>query len=570
MFGRLLSLQITLVAGLAAQSAPLRVSAGEVESARGYVSSNACRSCHVEQYASWHRSYHRTMTQAVSPETVLADFGGVELTFRGERYLLSTEDGRHFVTLPSGERKPVVQSTGSHHYQLYWYASGVGRELRMVPFSWLIDEGRWVPRVSLFLTPPDQTEEPLVWNYQCLPCHSTDGKPTYVPTDGAPAKPDTRVAELGIACEACHGPGEKHLRTEADIVHPRKLPAERAAEVCGQCHSVNVPYTQRDWADWLLDGPRFRPGEKLADSRYVVSRETLDRSPLLAGWMSDKPGSLEEWFWPDGEVRVTGREMNSLKASPCFEGGDFSCLNCHSPHAEDPDDLLIVERDSNQACTACHEDFRPAEKLAAHTGHGEGSAGALCVNCHMPNTVYGLLKASRSHQITSPDVRSDLEHGKPNACNLCHLDRSLGWTAEWLEKRYGIDSPTIPEDRRTTAEGPRALLTGDAGQRALWAWHMGWPAAQEASGTDWQAPFLAATLVDPYDVVRAIAGRSLKTLPGYEAFVYDFIAELSVRQAAAARARAAWAESKVGDAIPLERIEALLAERDDRPMKLAE
>src|SRR5207237_4419640 len=29
----------------------------------GYVGSKSCRSCHADQFDSWHRSYHRTMTQ---------------------------------------------------------------------------------------------------------------------------------------------------------------------------------------------------------------------------------------------------------------------------------------------------------------------------------------------------------------------------------------------------------------------------------------------------------------------------------------------------------------------------
>ena len=314
--------------GLAADDkAPLRVSAGEIESSRGYISSNACRECHPKQYASWHRSYHRTMTQAVSaetPKTVLADFSGVALDLRGQRYRMESDDTGFYASLPSGERRRVVQSTGSHHYQLYWYATGRGRELELIPFSWLIDEARWVPRTSLFLNPPEETEPPLVWNYQCLPCHSTDGQPAYQTDGQSAAVPDTRVAELGIACEACHGPGERHVKTKVDVVHPGKLPAARSAEVCGQCHSVNVPYTSKDWADWLLDGPTFRPGKKLAASRSVVSRESLGESELLAQWMRDRPGAFEEWFWPDGEVRVTGREMNGLQASPCFASGEFS------------------------------------------------------------------------------------------------------------------------------------------------------------------------------------------------------------------------------------------------------
>src|SRR6516165_6670570 len=37
----------------------------------GYASSNACQSCHPAEYASWHDSYHRTMTQLATSQTVI-------------------------------------------------------------------------------------------------------------------------------------------------------------------------------------------------------------------------------------------------------------------------------------------------------------------------------------------------------------------------------------------------------------------------------------------------------------------------------------------------------------------
>jgi len=42
-----------------------------------YVSSDACRACHPSQYASWHASFHRTMTQVAMPNTVATSFDGV-------------------------------------------------------------------------------------------------------------------------------------------------------------------------------------------------------------------------------------------------------------------------------------------------------------------------------------------------------------------------------------------------------------------------------------------------------------------------------------------------------------
>ena len=65
------------------------------------------------------------------------------------------------------------------------------------------------------------------------------------------------------------------------------------------------------------------------------------------------------------------------------------------------------------------------------------------------------------------------------------------------------------------------LLRGDAGQRALIAWSMGWTPAREASGAGWMAPFLSTLLIDPYAAIRYIAGRSLRRLPEYEPRVGD-------------------------------------------------
>jgi hypothetical protein len=70
----------------------------------------------------------------------------------------------------------------------------------------------------------------------------------------------------------------------------------------------------------------------------------------------------------------------------------------------------------------------------------------------MPHTTYGLLKAVRSHQIDSPRVKASLETGRPNACNLCHLDQTLEWASTWLSKWYGHPQAELsPEDRRVSA-----------------------------------------------------------------------------------------------------------------------
>jgi hypothetical protein len=133
----------------------------------------------------------------------------------------------------------------------------------------------------------------------------------------------------------------------------------------------------------------------------------------------------------------------------------------------------------------------------------------------MPHTTYGLLKTIRSHQISSPSVQATVATGRPNACNLCHLDKTLGWTADYLDRWYGVSRPSLGDDDASVAASVLWLLKGDAGQRAIVAQAMGWPPAQQASGSAWLAPYLALTQKDPYDAVRLIASRSLRTLPPF-------------------------------------------------------
>jgi predicted CXXCH cytochrome family protein len=223
-------------------------------------------------------------------------------------------------------------------------------------------------------------------------------------------------------------------------------------------------------------------------------------------------------------VRVSGREHSAMVESACFTSFELSCLSCHSMHSSSPDDQLAHGMETNRACLQCHGEYSSADRLRAHTHHAPNSSGSECYNCHMPHTTYGLLKAIRSHHIDSPNVQSSISTGRPNACNLCHLDQSLGFAATHLHEWYEQPLPTLDEDLQDISAAVLWALRGDAGQRALVAWHMGWPAATQTSGNDWIAPYLAHLLNDPYPAVRYIAQRSLRQLPSFESFRYDFIA----------------------------------------------
>jgi hypothetical protein len=206
------------------------------------------------------------------------------------------------------------------------------------------------------------------------------------------------------------------------------------------------------------------------------------------------------------------------------------------------------------------------------------------MNCHMPHTTYGLLKAMRSHQIDSPRVATGVQTGRITACNQCHLDRTQKWTAEYLTKWYNHEKPDLNQDRQTKAVSVLHSLKGDAGQRALAAWSFSWQPARDVSGTDWMTPYLLTLMNDDYDAVRLIAFRSLRMQPEYKNFAFDEFADPTERARITTQAREAW-DRKNKDRLGRLRQQLLLnengrlnrpeytrilKERNNRPMALTE
>ena len=571
--------------------------------ADGYVSSQTCRACHPSQYTSWHRSYHRTMTQIATPETVAPSFNAVTvyavpgepmvLEQRGQQLwaeFVDPDDAegqalrgqalRGQTGVQTGVRPPsdpgrsrprlikrqVVMTTGSHNQQIYWYATGSSRVLGQLPAIWLTADRQWIPRRAAIMSPPGRAHsETGAWNGICVACHTTNGQPRFDSPFGsqpiATQTTDTRAAEFGVACESCHGPSADHARAnrsplrryalhvtrapDPTIVQPMRLTPRLSSQVCGQCHAFwEFADPQRE-REANAHGLPYRPGDELSATRVLVQPTQNLNSPTTRAFLAEDAGFIRDIFWSDGMVRATGREYNGLIDSPCYKNATddqrtLTCFSCHTMHKTDDDgramgdwadDQLAPRADGNAACVQCHAGLKPratpnpprttpdprraTPAIEAHTHHRAESAGSSCYNCHMPYTTYGLLKTIRSHQISSPTVQATLDTGRPNACTLCHLDKTLGWTAEHLEQWYGTPTPTLGDDERSVAASLLALLKGDAGQRAIVAQSMGWAPAQQASGTGWLAPYLALLSKDAYDAVRYIAARSMTTLPEF-------------------------------------------------------
>jgi hypothetical protein len=582
----------------------------KIEPRDGYVGSDVCLECHAQNHESWFNSYHRTMTQKATADVVMADFDNVQVRIgpKPEVYNLSVSQGLCFVEMgeqhklpfsrPNARmRFPIAMTTGSHHMQVYWFPLQDGA-LGMLPIAYLKADRRWVPRSSTFLTPHTDLlgVEPARWNIGCVHCHTTHGDTGLSQRNGVPEY-NTRSAELGISCEACHGPAAKHvaLRRKKDvapvddpIVNPAKLSPALSAQTCGGCHSFSLPHSEN------ITHPA---GEPLTASHAIrrydeatkdYLRRQYENLGLSDGELEDAlSADFEGSFWPDGMVRIAGREYNGMLDTKCHTAGELSCVSCHQLHKprKDPrsykawaDDQLHSGFRTDKACTQCHDPA--AYSATTHTHHAAASSGSRCYNCHMPHTTYGVLKAMRSHTITSPTVLESTKYGRPNACNLCHLDQTLDWTAHHLAERYGQAVPRLSDDQKTISAALSWALEGDAAQRALIAWSMGWQPAQEASSADWLTPYLAFLMTDSYDAVRYIAHRSLKSL-GVSDADYDFIAAPDLRSRSVNQIRTLWLRQphkKIPPTVLInpdlkiqhQEIDRLLARRNQRRIRMHE
>lgn len=507
--------------------------------ANGYTTSNACGACHPGEAHSWGESYHRTMTQTPSPASIRAPFDGRVLRQEAEAYRVYQRDGAfwfdqlHPTTLAVKSSHQIALVTGSHHMQAYWFRNPQGR-LEQFWWVYVIRDALWMPNEDSFLHPGSDQGEPMgdfFWANGCVYCHTTGPLELTQEPHAAqtkPPPPKMGVAQLGIACETCHGPSEAHVQDNhnpltryaahlgvsqpARPVNPSTLDHKTGSAVCGRCHAV-LPQPDEGRIDGKLT---FRPGDDFeAHFNTARTRAAFDHAQIKtrAGQdLNQEESDALGAFWSDYTVRIAGREYSGMMESACSTAGTMGCTSCHSMH-QGSVDAQLSSTSSDQVCGGCHEDI--AAQGVAHTHHAPQSAGSSCINCHMPHTSYGLLGATRSHRVSSPTTRGVQSDDRPNACNLCHLDQTLAWTQSALKTWYAQRPEPLPPEHLTVSAGALWMLRGAAPQRAIAAWHMGWGPTQEASATAHMMHLVTTLLDDDYAAVRHISREAIVASPSY-------------------------------------------------------
>ncbi len=421
-----------------------------------------CAECHQANFASWHRSSHRKTVRKATVETVRGDFSGAH---RLENARLKAEmigGGANFFIKINDELYRIEAVVGTKYVEQY--IGEKNGELHSLPVAYDLAQKRWMnldetvfEKEAANFSAHSANFKP--WKTECAACHRSGANDL-----------TNDFGDHGIACAACHGNAAEHVaaknsvwsqmgfETENKIVDPQSLSSDAAMLVCAECHA-------RD----LKVEPPFESGE---------SESSGAKTDRLISAHSDDDA---EKFWADGSSKFSGNEYQSIVRSVCYAqskagghgiaGEKINCASCHSAHERDGGDAIAAsEKNNNQNCVNCHTQFSETAAIAEHTKHPLDSAASNCASCHQPETVFARTRFTRTHEISVPDPVLTAEKQIPNACNLCHTDKSVNWAiAEsknlWTERFRAAE---ISADKQfDQPETIRALASNNEFLRSL-------------------------------------------------------------------------------------------------------
>lgn len=409
-----------------------------------FVGRKACAECHEEVMQSFAWSLHDRALSEPKGEVLAAPFAGEHVKAKHIEAAFSKKNGSPIIA--SGKEYPVKYTIGVDPLQQYVIEVGSKLQVFAAAFDsrdrsqngkkWLVLSGHDVPAgdPAHFLA-RDQNYETA-----CAPCHSTNVQISY---DYEKDTTQLSLSELDVSCEACHGPGSRHVEMAkryqdkwpataehlgfdfalatydlrrwvippdgkvAALLGHGDAPPERTDEVetCATCHSTRLDL-----------GPRSKIPEEFAfEDRYLVSLLTQDL------------------YFPDGQVKGLAYTHGSFLQS-AHAASQVVCSDCHNPHSTE------LRKPVVELCVTCHQP-EAYENEAHHMHRPETTPMPTCVDCHMPERTFIDVDARRDHSFVLPRPEFSERFGVPNACDSCHGNKTPIWATRRIERAHGTERP---------------------------------------------------------------------------------------------------------------------------------
>ncbi len=338
-----------------------------------YVGSATCARCHPGTHAAFSTTGHPHILQPV------LDDQRPDYPFRGD------------VTDPLRD-PPPGHGWGDLGYVIggfAWMARFLdqgGYLLTGPEAQWNLATGVWAPYAE------GETQKP----YDCGPCHTTG----YDPEGAREGQPGIvgDWAEAGVGCEACHGPGGKHVAAGGGV----DMTVDRGSALCGQCHA-------------RTPDPQLIPAWPPAEDRGQFIRHENQYTELR-----------------NGPHRY------------------LTCVTCHDPHRSA---VFEPEQAITRSCETCHGDVE-----IFITGGGAHT----CEHCHMPPAVMAATQVYphqadvQSHLFRiNADPAAGMFYEQDGqwyahdyltldfTCLRCHVGRDLDWAAQWAPNVHSMGDDKV-------------------------------------------------------------------------------------------------------------------------------
>ena len=444
-----------LISACGDQDSPAPVQKAVDTSSPTYVGASACAGCHAEQAALWQDSHHQLAMQEPAPGKVLGDFDNATISHQGVESRFEQRGEKYFVTTDGADGElaefPVRYTFGVDPLQQYLLEMPDGK-LQALGLAWDSrgneDGGQqWFHVYGdesightdlLHWTRPSQN-----WETMCADCHSTALDKRY---DVATDRFDTSFAEINVACEACHGPGSRHVDWTTEPTDDPTL-------------GLALALNERADVAWILNpatgnSKRSEPRRTMREintcaachsRRSRIGPETWSGGEFLDSY---QPALISPpLYHADGQVLDEVYVYGSFLQSRMYQQG-VTCSDCHEPHS------LQLRAPGPQVCLQCHD----GERFAAteHHLHAPDSDGANCVECHMPPSTFMQVDVRHDHSFRIPRANLAVEFGTPVACINCHADQEAAWAAGVLADA-GRTAPDEPVHWTRRLAGAEAL-----------------------------------------------------------------------------------------------------------------
>ena len=308
-----------------------------------YVGAKTCAQCHTYEASTFSANAMAHALELPAASEVLASHPRLTFSNGPYSYLITSRGGRSVYTVTDGVKtisEPILYAFGRgvtgqtyvfrHNGALFESRVSYFRERQNLDFT--VGQTRLVPTsVEDAVGRPIGVEEAK----GCFGCHST----------GAVGGSQLQLDRLtpGVSCEACHGPGEKHVAAvksenfkDLQIFNPARLSArELSQEFCGSCHT------------------------------------SFEQAMVLPG----QGGLNNVRFQPYRLFNSRGHNTDDRRTS---------CVACHDPHAKLEHDAASYDA----KCAACHVSG-PREARTKESAAGPCPVGTKqCVTCHMPKVEF--------------------------------------------------------------------------------------------------------------------------------------------------------------------------------------